>query len=102
MPGFVADTPALKLMQGMLASRVAAMVIVLAVALFTRSPRMLALALFMRLLTEVQDAAAILTSGGMGNQATAFVTIIVVIMVLEAVGIWKLLQMDRQAAGKTP
>ncbi len=91
--GFVADTAANQLMQGMWASRILSMVVVLGAALLLRSPNLLALALLMRLVTEVFDTLALVNTGGF----SAMTVVLLVIAALELACIVWLVQLQRSA-----
>jgi hypothetical protein len=67
----------------MWAVRILSMVVVLGVALWSRSGRLLALTLLMRFVTEVFDTVAVVNTGGF----SAMAAVLIVIAILELLAI---------------
>lgn len=64
------------LIRGMLISRNLAMALTMAVALFSRSPKLTALAFFMRIVTETADVITFLSADGFAGMGYGFIPVL--------------------------
>lgn len=87
-----ASDPETILIRGMLISRNLAMALTMAVALFSRSPKLIALAFFMRVITEATDIITFLSAGGFAGIGYSFLPV----LLLEVVSLVVLLKKPKE------
>jgi len=83
--------PKTVLIRGMLIARNLAMALTMAVALFSRSPKLIALAFFMRVVTDTADIVTFFSAGGFANMGYIFLPV----LLLEIVSLVALLRISK-------
>lgn len=79
------NAPETILIRGMLISRNLAMALTMATALFSRSPKLTALAFFMRVVTDTADIVTFFSADGFANMAYGFLPVLLLEIVSLAV-----------------